>query len=622
MNDRKTGSETLRGPALKGVARRGLLSWLLAVTIEYLLLPVQERGLSDLAAVGQMSVLRVLCLMVGSFLLLCAASRCADTERAERWLMAGSFAVLSIVSLCANASFAFACAALVCLALLLAYAQWGQAAKAEPLAASERHRRPALCLTVAFTLLFFAFVSLWTVCRVLAYRTPTYDFGIFSQMFHRMRTTGLPTTTLERDGLLSHFAVHVSPIYYLLLPFYCLFPHPATLQVLQAALLASCAVPLWLLAKKHGFAPLWRAALCLLLFLYPAFSGGAAYDLHENAFLTPLLLWLFYAMDCKNPWLTALLALLTLTVKEDAAVYVAVAGLYLTVRSMLKPYDRKSLITGLVLMLSSVLWFFAVTTYLAKYGDGVMTYRYANFMPEGSSSLLGVVGTVLLLPMKLLSECTDADKLRFIALTLLPLLGLPLLTRKFERFFLLIPYLLVNLMPDYPYQHSIYFQYMFGSTAFLMYLTVLNLADLQRTLAGHRLCKPLPTLLALAMSLYCFSTTIPGLGAYYMELYWENRASYAQTDAFLRTIPKDAAVAATTFYTTPLSDRATLWDVKYASRAHLLSADYVLLDVNDTASYEKYGGLSKLIRFLQAQGYRETARLEDELILFQKMPAG
>ena len=207
MNDRNTGLGVARG-----LVRRALLSWLLAVTIEYLLLPAQERGLRDLAAAGQMSVPRVLCLLLGSFLLLCAASRRANTERAERWLMAGSFAVLSIVSLCANASVAFACAALLCLALLLVYAKWEQAAKSEPLAASERHGRTALCLTAAFTLLFFAFVGLWTVCRLLAYRTPTYDFGIFSQMFHRMRTTGLPTTTLERDGLLSHFAVHVSPV--------------------------------------------------------------------------------------------------------------------------------------------------------------------------------------------------------------------------------------------------------------------------------------------------------------------------------------------------------------------------------------------------------------------------
>ena len=49
--------------------------------------------------------------------------------------------------------------------------------------------------------------------------------------------------------------------------------------------------------------------------------------------------------------------------------------------------------------------------------------------------------------------------------------------------------------------------------------------------------------------------------------------------------------------------------------------DYIPAYIRE-ASYEKYGGLSKLIRFLQAQSYRETARLDDELILFQKMPAG
>lgn len=41
-------------------------------------------------------------------------------------------------------------------------------------------------------------------------------------------------TTCERDRVLSHFAVHVSPIYYLFLPFYALFPSPVTLEVLQA----------------------------------------------------------------------------------------------------------------------------------------------------------------------------------------------------------------------------------------------------------------------------------------------------------------------------------------------------------------------------------------------------
>ena len=156
-------------------------------------------------------------------------------------------------------------------------------------------KRPDVACIVVTALLavgFTVFVSFWTVSRVLCLSTPTYDMGIFSQMFYSMRTTGLPITTVERDGPLSHFMVHVSPIYYLMLPFYCLFPKAETLQVLQAVVLASSVIPLWLLAGRKNL-PAWqRTALCALLLFYPALSGGTSYDLHENCFLTPLLLWL------------------------------------------------------------------------------------------------------------------------------------------------------------------------------------------------------------------------------------------------------------------------------------------------------------------------------------------
>lgn len=602
----------------EGLCSRFLLSWLLAVTVEYLRLPASLRRLEELEALAQLSVVRTVCLMCSCFLLLWAASLFFDTRRTERWLMVGAFSVLSGVCLYAAFSPAFLCAALLCLALLLVYAWKGAAAKTEPMAVLGRGRRPALCLTAVFALVFFAFVSLWTVCRVLAYRTPSYDFGIFSQMFHQMRTTGLPTTTLERDGLLSHFKVHVSPIYYLLLPFYCICPKPATLQVLQAAVLASAAIPLWLLAKQHGFSPILRVLLCLLLFLYPAYSGGAAYDLHENAFLTPLLLWLFYAIDCGSGWRTALFAALTLLVKEDAAVYVAVAGLYLIARSMQRPCDRRGVKTGLLLLLASLLWFFAVTTYLSKCGDGVMTYRYENFMPEGASTLGSVIQTVLLLPMKVLYECVETEKLEFLALTILPLLGLPFLTRHYERFLLLIPYVLVNLMSDYPYQHDIYFQYTFGATAFLFYLTLLNLSELIQALPKRVFLTRLPLFLALIAALSCFSVSSYGRGAFYIKLYHADRTSYAQIDEFLQAVPDEASVAATTFYTTALSNREVLYDVKYASTEHILRADCILVDISDTASYKKYGGLSEFLRFLQAHGYTETDRLEGRLFLYQK----
>ena len=96
------------------------------------------------------------------------------------------------------------------------------------------------------TLAIFTAVCAVTACTVISvigclryktFSTPNYDFGLFCNMFHNMKETGLPLVTSERDRLLSHFAVHISPIYYLLLPFYWIFPSPLTLQIGQAVAL-------------------------------------------------------------------------------------------------------------------------------------------------------------------------------------------------------------------------------------------------------------------------------------------------------------------------------------------------------------------------------------------------
>ena len=71
---------------------------------------------------------------------------------------------------------------------------------------------------------WFSFTAVMTVLRYRLNYASAYDFGIFSQMYYYMDKGLSPLTTCERDGLLSHFAVHLSPVFYLLLPFYKLVP--------------------------------------------------------------------------------------------------------------------------------------------------------------------------------------------------------------------------------------------------------------------------------------------------------------------------------------------------------------------------------------------------------------
>ena len=408
------------------VIRHLLFGWLASALVGYISIPAEVRGLAGLEGLAEMSFIGTFAGVFIIFAILFLIARRFDYAKYERSAITAVFAVLSAVSLYRSFSTAFLAVCLILFAVLLVYSLRGA-----QLEDAVRDIKPAgkvcVVVTAIFALLFFAFVSVWTVCRVYSFSTPTFDFGIFAQMFHNMKESGVPMTTVERDGALSHFNVHVSPVYYLLLPFYFVFPKPETLQVLQAAVLASAAIPLWFIGKHRGLTGPQRTLLCALLLVYPAFAGGASYDIHENCFLTPFILWVFYGIERRNAAVIAVFSLLTLTVKEDAAVYVAVIALYLIVSSILKgtKSEKCLLITGAAMLIVSLVWFASVTSYLANVGDGVMTYRYKNFMYDGSSSLITVIKAVIMSPMKAVFECVDAEKLTFIMLTLAPLPLLP-----------------------------------------------------------------------------------------------------------------------------------------------------------------------------------------------------
>ena len=606
---------------VSGVVRQIILSWLFAVMLEYLRLPGALRDLARLDGLAQMSLIRVIAVACGGILLLSVISRFVNPAKVERWAMVGVFGILAIAALRASFTWAFLAVCILVLIFLVVFGFCGWDGQPEPAAKPKQAHRIWLWITVGLSIAFFLFVSCWTVGRVYSFSTPTFDFGIFCQMFYNMKESGLPMTTVERDGLLSHFAVHVSPIYYALLPFYWLAPTPATLQVLQAAVITSAVIPLWKIGKHHNLTGAQQTLICAVFLLCPAYSGGTSYDIHENCFLTPLLLWLFYGIDRKNTAITATAAILTLMVKEDAAVYVAVIALWLIVKTVLhfKKLDISNLITGIIMLAISLGWFFLVTGYLAKSGDGVMTYRYSNFMYDGSSSLLTVIKSVILNPMKAVYECVDIEKLYFIAMTLLPFLGLPLLTRRYERYILLIPYILVNLMSDYQYQHEIFFQYTFGSTAFLVYLAVVNLADIR--INWQRV-----TVLAAAfiVGVACFYKVVVPKAIHYPVQAVRYYDFYQNIRDALSEIPDGASVTATTFYTTYLSQREILYDVRYSSPQHLLETQYVVLNVSadgDCKQYAQSGendGFENLVRLLEENGYVPYQSIENVLVIYRK----
>lgn len=455
-----------------------------------------------------------------------------------------------------------------------------------------QNRRLGIGAVAAATLVCFAVLAAIGVLRYRNFLAPNFDFGIFCQMFWSMKNGGTPVTTCERDMLLSHFAVHVSPVYYLLLPFYILFPYPETLQIGQAALLLLGVLPLWLLAGRRGLSLRRRVLLCLCYCAYPALHCGCFYDLHENCFLPVLLLFLFWFYESRRWGGVYLFALLVLGVKEDAFVYLCIFALYVLLSCDSPFAGRRGRWHGLVLAALAVGYFALVSFLLTRYGQGVMSYRYENLI-GGEGSLLGALRTAVINPGYLLTQIFRAHdgsgaKLLYLAQLLLPLGLLPFFCRRPARLLLCTP-LLLNLLTLYQYQYNINFQYQFGVLAFLFYAATLNFADL-----------PTPTarrLGALAcIACVCLSSQLV-LGQLGSQLSYRRaaQADLQQIEEELLLIPEDASVSATTFLVPHLADRAELyettyhyeWD-EYGNRVVKTDVDYVVIDLRFYAGDDSY----------------------------------
>lgn len=457
-------------------------------------------------------------------------------------------------------------------------------------------KRTTIVLVTALGLFFAAYIGLLTSLRYLTYSTPNFDFGIFCNMFYNMKETLLPNVTCERDGLLSHFAVHVSPIYYLLLPFYMLFPSPLTLEIGQAIILASGIIPVVLLCRHLKLSNKATVAFTAIYVFYPALAGGCFYDLHENKFLAPLILWLMLFIEKKQEIPTYIFMALVLFVKEDAPVYIMFIALYMLIH-------RKEYRQGIIMIVVSVAYFFGVTSYLANVGDGVMTYRYDNFIADSNTGLIGVIKTVLVNPALVFFESFNADKLEFMILTLIPLGFIPFLTRKTSRLILVLPYMLVNLMSDYQYQHSIFFQYTYASCALLIYLSILNASEL-----SHNARKALLTI-SMTASLLFFTSQITEKD-YYISRYRANQEDYARIGEALELIPDDASVKASTFLVPKLSQRFEIYDI---STVH--DAEYAAIDLRSGYNAKADSQLAQL----EAEGYTLVV-CEEDLVAVMKKP--
>ena len=477
-------------------------------------------------------------------------------------------------------------------------------------------KKTVIAVTVVCGLICGGVIAAITCLRYMTFSSPNFDFGLFVNMFHNMKETGLPLSTSERDVLLTHFAVHISPIYYLILPFYCISPSPMTLQICQAVVLASGVIPAVLLCKHFKVSAKVTMLVAVIYSFYPAISAGCFYDIHENCFLTPLLLWLFYFFEIEKPIPMYVFAVAVLMVKEDAAIYVILFALFAIL-------SRKKYFHGSILAICSIVYFIVALKilennaiyYAELYANdspspgisGPMINRFNNLIAEPEEGLFGALKTALVNPGYLLTQLFTTtqsgwDKFVYFFQMFLPLGFIPFCTKKYSRYLLVAPVLL-NLLTNYQYQYNINFQYHFGISAFMVYVAIMNIPDMK---APQR--KTLVSIGAAACCCLYMVNVLPSLNSY-KEKWENNKETYAKMEEILDTIPEDASVICSSMLLAHLADRDEIYEVKYHGGEG--DADYVIYDLRYKLDQEQYQSYI-------SQGYTVKEEHKGMLLILEK----
>lgn len=464
-------------------------------------------------------------------------------------------------------------------------------------------------LVVAFTVIIYIF----TAAKYKSFYHSTFDFGIFCQMFENMAKTGAPYTMVERSKELSHFAVHFSPFYYVLLPGYYIFRSPLYLLFCQALGVALGAFPVRRISRKLGLSPGEATAAAAVYLLFPSMATGCFCDFHENKFLSVLILWAVAFAVEKNRVGTAVFALLILTVKEDAFVYVLAICLWMFV-------TKRNRVFSLIVAALSVCWFFFACSMIQLSGGEIMTGRFANYVSGGEGTLIDAVRTCFIDIGYLFKEVfagadTEAfremtysgQKLEFVLWTCVPLLFTPFLKKRPSEMVLLLPLLVINLMPRWMYQYNIDFQYTYGTAALLVFAAVTFLSERGKKARYFSLVS------MLCICLVFSATLVIPKAEYYKNCYYGNREKYDATEKALSVIESDASVTAYGYIVPHLwyiEDLHTCPDYY----APLQKTDYYVIDTRydfDSHTAKMYEAMGDDYRVVNEEGYIIIYRLKD-----------
>ena len=273
----------------------------------------------------------------------------------------------------------------------------------------DSEKKILICSAIAF---FICTLSL-TLHRHFSFYS-SYDQGIFNQVFwngthgnffQSTLSSQLSTNVVHNQEVpyvaYHRLGQHFTPALLIWLPIYYLFPHPATLTVLQATFVTAAGLVLYKLARIY-LEPAIAVLITVSFYGANAVFGPTLANFHDISQIPLFVFSLLLAMEKRWWWLFGILAICVLAVREDSGITLFGIGIYMIL-------SRRFPRIGLAVCSISFLYIVALTNLIMPmFSDDIskrfMLERFGQYADGDEASTLEIIRNMLTSPGLLLVE--------------------------------------------------------------------------------------------------------------------------------------------------------------------------------------------------------------------------
>jgi uncharacterized membrane protein len=332
--------------------------------------------------------------------------------------------------------------------------------------------QPLVIFAAALYALVFAGAATF---HFLAFQSAHLDLGTMTQtIWSTAHGHFLEMTDADGHNVM-RFAYHVDPMLALLVPLWLVWPSGLMLVTVQAVAVASGAIPVYWLARKHLGRERSAAHFALAYLLFPATQFNAftaSTGFHSVALAVPLLLFAIWFLDEKRLLPFAVVSILAVTTKEEIGATIGCLGIWYAVRHRERRVGATICLTGSAL---SLFEFLVVIPHYSTHGANPFGSRYAQI----GGSPAGVLHTILTHPSAVVADIATGHKLVYVVMLFVPFLGL--FVREPLLFLGALPDLAINLPSAAVDQTSVAYHWTAGIIPFTVAASIVGLGRMRKT---------------------------------------------------------------------------------------------------------------------------------------------